>query len=142
MPWHLEWYLLRHKNYLNCLFLFLLLQNAVASWMIAVMLRKYLKRIYLFLLSRNAVIFFRNKKFGSKLKAHFFSDFFSFKTQRCKSSKKCVWSLKIKKSEKKCALSSEANYFMRIVESKKVRLEFELCIVGFRNPGNTYFWLE
>ena len=42
--------------------------------MIAVTLQNYLKRLYLFPLAQNAVIRFRNKSFGSELKAHFFSE--------------------------------------------------------------------
>ena len=51
------------------------------------------------------MIRFRNKSFGSKLKAHFFSNLFNFETQPCESSfKKCAWSSKLNKFEKKCAL--------------------------------------
>ena len=51
--------------------------------MIAFTLQNDLNRLYPFLLAKNAVIHSQNKSFGSKPKAHFFSNFFSFETQRC-----------------------------------------------------------
>ena len=54
---------------------------------VAVTLQNDLKRLYLFPLAQNAVIRFRNKSFGSELKAHFFSNLFSFETQQCESIK-------------------------------------------------------
>ena len=108
--------------------------------MIFATLQNYLKRLYLFPLLQNSVIRFQNKSLGSELKTHLFPDLFSFETQRCKSSlKKCAWSLKLYIFEKKCALSLELNGFMGIIESKKVRLEFEICIVEFLTPGDAHF---
>ena len=133
-------------NYhLAFLFFFPLSQNVVTFWMIDFTLLKWLKAsfpvsivakchgilndsLYVtkwleaslpFPLVGNAMIRFRNNSFGS-----------------------CAWSSKLNKFEKKCALSSEPNDFMRIIESKKVRLEFELRIVEFRTPGDTHFWLD
>ena len=45
--------------------------------------------------------------------------------------KKCARSSKLNKFEKQFALSLEPNYFMRIIKSKKLRLEFKPRIIEF-----------
>ena len=100
--------------------------------MIAFTLQNDLNRLYPFLLEKNAVIHSQNKSFGSKPKAHFFSNFFSFETQRCGLIfKKVRLKFETKQIRKNCALSSEQNDFMQIIEAKKVLLEFELHVFEF-----------
>ena len=82
--------------------------------------------------------------FGSKVKAHFFPNLFSFETQRCSLSRKsCAWRLELNKFEKKKrTLTSEQNNFMQIIESNKVRLEFKPHIIEFWTPCDAHSWLD
>ena len=126
------------KYYLNRLFFSLLSQNDLTSIMIADRLQKRIKPSF----PVSVVPTFRDwileQIFQFRAQGALFSNLFFWELNNANRVKKCAWSLKLEKS-KKCALSSEPNSFMRIIKSKKLRLEFKIHIVQFQTPGDEYF---
>ena len=68
-----------------------------------------------------------------------FLDFLASKLNDANRVKKVRLEFETKQIRKRNASISEPNNFMRIIDSNKVRLEFELRIVEFQTPGNAHF---
>ena len=140
MLWHHKWYLLCYKNKLKPPFLFSVVAKFRSILNDSCNVTKMTLSLFTFFCCWKITWFaFEIHRLVPNSRHTFSRISLVLKLNDAHQVKKARLEFETKQIWKKCALISESNYFMWIIDSNKVCLEFELGMVEFWTPGRAIF---